>query len=145
MLTSCGRTAWVWLRRLADRLERVRIVHGDWTRCLNNHFGGDDTAVFLDPPYRDYERLYGKGESIADAVESWARDNEHLRIALCGHAGDYSLDGWDTVEWSRGRLTYSGGNTTDSECVWYSPACLSVGQAKLFPDAPAAKPEQMTL
>jgi DNA adenine methylase len=124
LLTSCGRTAWAWLHRLADRLERVRVIHGDWSRCLNNHYGGDNTAVFLDPPYRAYEALYGKAGAVADAVEAWARDNAHLRVALCGHQGDYALDGWDAVEWSRGRLTYSGGQTTDSECVWYSPACL---------------------
>jgi hypothetical protein len=134
LLTSCGRTAWAWLHRIADRLERVRVVHGDWSRCLNNHFGGDDTAVFLDPPYRSYEALYGKAGAVADAVEAWARENEHLRIALCGHQGDYALDGWDAVEWSRGRLTYSGGQTTDSECVWYSPVCLpaTLTQERLF-------------
>jgi DNA adenine methylase len=134
LLTSCGRTAWAWLHRLSSRLERVRVVHGDWSRCLNNHYGGDDTAVFLDPPYRAFEALYGKTEGVADAVASWARENQHLRIALCGHRGDYALDGWDAVEWSRGRLTYSGAQTTDSECVWYSPACLPVSliQERLF-------------
>jgi DNA adenine methylase len=124
LLTSSGRAAWAWLHKLADRLERVRIVHGDWSRCLNNHFGGDDTAVFLDPPYRAYERLYGVDNPVADAVAAWAKENAHLRIALCGHRGDYTLDGWDAVEWSRGRLTYGGGKTTGSECVWFSPACL---------------------
>ena len=134
LLTSCGRTAWAWLHRIADRLERVRVVHGDWSRCLNNTFGGDDTAVFLDPPYRSYEAVYGKAGAVADAVEAWARENEHLRIALCGHQGDYALDGWDAVEWSRGRLTYSGSRTTDKECIWYSPACLpaTLTQARLF-------------
>jgi DNA adenine methylase len=135
LLTSCGRTSWTWLHRLAHRLERVRVVHGDWSRCLNNHYGGDDTAVFLDPPYRAYEALYGKTGAVADAVETWAREHQHLRIALCGHRNDYTLDGWDAVEWSRGRLTYSGGQTTDSECVWYSPACLPpvLAQERLFP------------
>jgi hypothetical protein len=134
LLTSGGRTAWVWLHKLTNRLERVRIVHGDWSRCLNNHFGGDNTAVFLDPPYRAYERLYGTASPVADAVETWVRENEHLRIALCGHRDDYKLAGWDAVEWSRGRLTYSGGQTTDSECVWYSPACLptTLTQGRLF-------------
>jgi DNA adenine methylase len=64
LLTSCGRTARAWLHRIADRLERVRVTHGDWSRCLNNHFGGDDTAVFLDPPYRSYEALYGKAGQL---------------------------------------------------------------------------------
>ena len=132
LLTSCGRTAWVWLHRLADRLERVRVVHGDWSRCLNHHYGGDNTAVFLDPPYRAYEALYGATEPVADAVAAWARDHAHLRVALCGHRGDYTLDGWDAVPWSRGRLTYGGSKTTQEECVWYSPACLPAAPLDLF-------------
>ena len=134
LLTSAGRTAWRWLHQLADRLERVRVVHGDWTRCLNNHFGGTDTAVFLDPPYRAYERLYGNAAPVADAVEAWAREHADLRVALCGHRGDYDLPGWDAVDWSRGRLTYGGNKTTDSECIWYSPACLPRVSRDLFAD-----------
>ena len=135
LLTSCGRTAWTWLHKLADRLERVRVVHGDWDRCLNNHFGGKDTAVFLDPPYKAYEKLYGVTQSVAAAAEDWARDNGHLRVAICGHVGDYDLPGWDAVEWSRGRLTYGGGKTTDKECIWYSPGCLPPEQLGLFGSA----------
>ena len=129
--TSCGATSMRWLRRLAARLERVRIVHGEWDRCLNNHYGGDETAVFLDPPYLAYESLYG-AKRVAKAVEAWARENAHLRIALCGHKDDYDLDDWNVIEWSRGRLTYSGDKTTDKECVWYSPACTAI----------AARPKQ---
>lgn len=140
LLTSSGRAAWLWLHNLADRLERVRVVHGDWSRCLNNHFGGNDTAVFLDPPYRSYEKLYGVSTPVADAVEAWARENAHLRVALCGHKGDYDLPNWDAVEWSRGRLTYAGGKTTDAECVWYSPACLPREMMDLFAFRPAADP-----
>lgn len=137
-LTSSGAVAHRWLRQLSDRLERVRVVHGDWSRCLNNHYGGDNTAVFLDPPYRAYEKVYGVDRPVADAVAEWARDNAHLRIAFCGHVGDYDLPGWDAVQWDRGRLTYSGAKTTDRECVWYSPACLAaeVGQMDLFIEQP---------
>jgi hypothetical protein len=123
LLTSAGRAAWVWLHQLADRLERVRVIHGDWTRCLNHHFGGDDTAIFFDPPYKSYEALYGVNSPVAATVEDWAREHPHLRIAICGHLRDYELPGWDAVRWSRGRLTYGGGKTTDQECIWYSPAC----------------------
>lgn len=147
LLTSGGRTAWVWLHRLAARLERVRVVHGDWQRCLNNNFGGDDTAVFLDPPYRAYEAVYGKTAPVADAVETWARDNEHLRIALCGLIDDYKLPGWDAVAWSRGRLTYGGSKTMEKECVWYSPACLAATnvQELLFAPLENAPPQQAAL
>jgi len=138
-LTSSGRAACRWLHKLAERLERVRITHGDWTRCLNNHFGGPDTAVFLDPPYRAYEKVYGGAASVADAVEQWASIHADLRIALCGHVGDYNLPGWDVVEWTRGRFTYAGNSTTDKECVWYSPACLSRRQPGLFDALPPAE------
>lgn len=90
------------------------------------YFGGNDTAVFLDPPYRAYEKVYGASTPVADEVAAWAADNANLRVALCGHVGDYDLPGWDAVQWDRGSLTYGGNKTTDSECVWYSPACLRV-------------------
>lgn len=142
VVTSCGRTAWEWLHRLADRLERVRVIHGDWSRCLNHHYGKGQTAVFLDPPYVAYEGLYSAGEkAVAVAVAEWAAEHAHLRIALCGHVGDYDLPGWDAVPWKRARLTYGSDATTDAECIWYSPACLSVrptGQLGMFDATEAA-------
>ncbi len=125
MLTSAGSTALVWLRQLSERLERVRIVHGHWFRALNNNYGGLSTAVFLDPPYRKYEELYGVKEPVADEVADWARAHPELKIAICGHVGDYELPGWEAVQWSRGRFTFGGNKTTDAECIWYSPACAS--------------------
>lgn len=130
MLTSGGEAAWIALHKLARRLERVRVIHGDWDRCLNHHYGGDNTAVFLDPPYRAYESLYGVAEPVADQVAAWAREHPHLRIALCGHVGDYDMPGWDAVQWSRGRSTYGSTKTTAEECIWYSPACLSTALPK---------------
>ncbi len=132
LLTSSGRTAWRWLHELAARLERVRVVHGSWERCLNNHYGDLSTAVFLDPPYRAFESLYGTA-AVADEVEAWARDNARLRVAVCGHLGDYpSLDaaGYRCIPWTRKRLTYSGGETTDKEAIWFSPACLEITTIK---------------
>lgn len=123
---NAGRGVQNWFRYLADRLERVRVIHGDWTRCLNHHYGGSDTAIFFDPPYRGFESLYHKDASkplVADSVAAWCKDNADLRIALCGHAGDYDLNGWDVFRWSRGRLTYGGSNTTEDEAIWFSPAC----------------------
>lgn len=122
LLTSGGKSAWVLLHRLAARLERVRLTHGDWNRCLNNHYGGSDTAVFLDPPYRAFEALY-RTKPVADEVAAWARERGDLRIALCGHRGDYELPGWEAVEWKRTRNTYASTKTTNEEAVWFSPAC----------------------
>jgi hypothetical protein len=126
-----------WFASLASRLERVRIIHGDWTRCLNHHYGAEDTAIFFDPPYRGFESLYHKDASaplVADGVAAWCRENgTDIRVALCGHVGDYELPGWSVFEWSRGKLTYGGGKTTDSEAIWFSPPCEAQrGQVSLF-------------
>ena len=123
MLTSAGAVAWNWLHRLAERLERVRVGHGDWSRFLNHHYGQGKAAVFLDPPYRKFEKLYGVDAPVADQVAEWAKAHGSLRIALCGHRGDYDLPGWDALPWSRGKHTYGGSKTTAEECVWFSPGC----------------------
>ncbi len=119
-----------WMRRLAARLANVRVVHGDWTRCLNNHYGEDKTAVFLDPPYLAFEKLYSDASApVAAEVAAWAREHGHLRVALCGHRGDYTMPGWSVAEWSRAQAAYGGADTKDAECIWFSPGCL--------PDEPA--------
>ncbi len=123
-LTSSGRVADVWLRKLCARLERCRIIHGDWARCLNHHYGGTDTAYFMDPPYDNYEGLYRAGP-VAQAVAEWCRANAELKIALCGHRGDYDMPGWTEYLWSRKRNTYSGTGTKDAEVIWFSPACIT--------------------
>ena len=133
LLTSCGRTAWRWLHELSARLERVRVVHGAWDRCLNHHYGAEATAVFLDPPYRAYEALYGVSTPVADAVEAWAAEHADLRVAVCGHRGDYpALDarGYRCLPWTRKRLTYGGDATTDEEAIWFSPACIEPAERR---------------
>jgi DNA adenine methylase len=133
-----------WVDRLAERLARVRVIHGDWTRCLNSHYGGegDRTAVFFDPPYRGYEWLYSGGQHlVADDVAEWCRANAGRRIALCGHAGDYDLPGWECVRWDRKRLTYSGSGTKSLEAVWFSPSCAPTGELR----TKAMSPEMQAL
>ena len=134
-LTSSGRVALVWMARLAARLERVRIIHGSWSRTLNHHYGAEKTAVFLDPPYKGFGSLYGADTIVSD-VEKWARENQHLRIALCGHQGDYNLEGWDVVPWSRERLTFGSSKTTDQECIWFSPGCVPAANDDDEPELP---------
>jgi hypothetical protein len=111
---------------LSERLRRVRIIHGDWSRCMNHHYGGSATAVLLDPPYAAFESLYS-GEAnkrpVALDVADWARDHPDLRIALCGHIGDYDLPGWDAVKWTRAGASYASVTTRDQECIWFSPGC----------------------
>lgn len=121
-----------WFARLAARLERVRIMHGDWSRCLNVHYGdkGARSAIFFDPPYLAFENLYAREGQAPVAVEvaRWSASRPHMRIAVCGHVGDYDgiLDGWRVMQWKRPGLTYNGGGTTSQEAIWFSPACAPV-------------------
>jgi hypothetical protein len=136
-ISDAGRGVMDWFLSLASRLERVRIIHGDWSRCLNHHYGASDTAIFFDPPYKGFESLYHKEAQeklVAEAVEDWCRENgSGIRVALCGHVGDYNLPGWEIFRWSRGRLTYGGSKTTEDEAIWFSPSCLKAsGQEVLL-------------
>ncbi len=124
-VSDAGRAASRMLAELSARLDRVRVLHGTWDRCLNNHYGAEKTAVFLDPPYRTSGEVYdGFGAVDHGEIESWCREHSELRIALCGQRGDYSLPGWTVAEWSRGRFTYNGASTTELESIWFSPACV---------------------
>jgi len=128
-ISDAGRGVLDWFQHLASRLVRVRVLHGDWSRCLNSNYGDHNggTAYFFDPPYLKYESLYASGANkpVAAAVADWCKQNEKgHRIALCGHRGDYNLPGWSILEWSRGRLTYGSKKTTDEECIWFSPDCI---------------------
>jgi DNA adenine methylase len=127
---DAGRGVHDWFQYLSWRLERVRVLHGDWTRCLNSHYGDQNggTAYFFDPPYLKFEGLYQAGADVpvARAVEVWCRENAAgHKIALCGLIGDYDLPGWSTLVWDRGRLTYGGSNNGDKECIWFSPDCIN--------------------
>jgi hypothetical protein len=129
-----------WMHKLATRLARVRLIHGDWTRCMNYHYGAESTAIFFDPPYMDFEEVYGaktEAEPVALAVAQWAAEHPELKIAICGHTADYSmiLPEWEEMPWSRGRLTYGSDKTTDEECIWFSPACRGKRQGDLFSSA----------
>jgi hypothetical protein len=126
-VSDAGKGLVEWFRYLSGRLARVRIIHGDWTRTLNHHHGGKDTAIFFDPPYVAFERLYASGSNrqVALAVADWCREHaDEARIALCGHRGDYDLPGWDVLEWSRNWRTYGGTGTKDEEAIWFSPTCI---------------------
>lgn len=128
---AAARDVRAWLDALSARLSRVRVLHGDWRRCLgmSANYDAGDVAVFLDPPYEGFEALYSESAITAQAAAVWARENEGSRIALCGHIGDYEMPGWSVMEWSRLRTSFGSAKTKDAECIWFSPGCL--------PDAPA--------
>lgn len=127
-----------WFSELADRLHRVRVCCGDWSRVTGPtvtwHHGM--TGVFLDPPYSHDERqagLYRVDHDIADDVRRWAienGDNPLLRIVLCGYEGEHDMpDNWDTVHWKASGGYGSQGDgagraNAEREVIHFSPACL---------------------
>ena len=126
-----------WIAAMSARLARVRLIHGSWDRCVNTHYGNHldgVAAMFFDPPYKRFEALYSDGHGVAHDVESWCRDNVRgrMRVALCGHVGDYDLPGWSMVQWTRQRPCYGSSETRDLDAVWFSPACLNPSQGDLF-------------
>lgn len=125
---------------LSDRLRRVRVCCGDWTRVCGPTPTVKQglTAVFLDPPYADTAGrtgdLYAQDSlSVAHAVREWAIEHgndRRLRIALCGYAGEHAMPG-DWTEWA---WKAKGGYGSQSkahdnpnarrERIWFSPHCL---------------------
>lgn len=141
-----------WFLALADRLRRVRIVCGDWSRVLTpsvlgttrtRNSGMVPCAVFLDPPYNDELRdpnIYSVDDgAISTKVREWALehgDDPDLRIALCGYSGEHEIPpGWTVHAW-KGVKGYGSGKNRDKERIWFSPHCLplegAVRQGSLF-------------
>jgi len=137
------------LRALSARLRPVRILCGDWKRCVRS-----DTAlgvrqrdprrmagVFLDPPYakeRRDDRLYSVDTDPAVEVLEWAQkasDDARLRIAVCGYAGEHDAleeAGWAVYRWqAHGGMGNQGvvksgrvNSNKGLETIWFSPSCL---------------------
>jgi hypothetical protein len=133
-----------YMQSLADRLRRVRVCCGDWSRVLGDsvtHKHGL-TAVFLDPPYSHDLRdntLYGREDDCAADVRAWAIENGNnplLRIALCGYADEHAMpDSWECYRWKTSGGYGSQGNgagrdNANRECIWFNPACISQCKAK---------------
>ena len=144
-----------YFRELADRLRRVRVCCGDWSRIVTNGAlsFGESVGVFLDPPYLGDVRtadLYRTDDhTIANEVREWCianGDNPRLKIALCGYRQEH--DAQMPATWRRhlysasrayGTCSATGtlrGNDANrhNEAIWFSPAC-----------APIQKQEEMTL
>ena len=130
-----------YMRQLCERMARVRVCCGDWSRVLGptptEKLGL--TAVFLDPPYgvADRAECYGEHDSldVAADVRAWCvanGDNPMLRIALCGYEGEHAMpDTWECLAWKAkggyANQRKNGANVNATrERVWFSPHCLGV-------------------
>lgn len=134
-----------WFDTLAERLRRVRVCCGDWSRimgpspttCIGT------TAVLLDPPYgvEDRSECYSTDSfTVAKDVLAWCEangDNSGLRIALCGYAGEHDIleaKGWSVVAWkAHGGYGRSGKAPANGERerIWFSPACLKPAPSQI--------------
>ena len=136
-----------YFQALADRLKRVRVCCGDWSRVCGPTVTSKHglTGVFLDPPYADTanrdSNIYRiDSESVAHDVREWAIENGTnplMRIALCGYEGEHKMpEDWDCVAWNAG-MGYGSQNEQQTgngkkERVWFSPHCLKSEQGKLL-------------
>ena len=113
-----------WFRQLSERLRRVRVVCGDWSRVCGGDWQDDrgtcgifmDTnetiGFFLDPPYnpevcnRDAKIYTQESATVANDVREWCRkrgDKKTYRIVLAGYYDEHKSledDGWTVYRWS---------------------------------------------
>ena len=152
-LGDAGRGILEYFAALADRLRRVRVCCGDWSRVVTNGAMayGDTVGIFLDPPYlgdvrtKDLYRV--DNHDIANEVREWALangDNPRLRIVLAGYEAEHIAaipDSWRVIEWtgnkSYGTKAAVGSETGNdanrhNERLWLSPGCLTPDQGVLF-------------
>ncbi len=127
---------YAYFQALADRLRRVRVCCGHWSRvcthCVTDYQGL--TAVFLDPPYgkkagRDSDLYATDSLTVAEEVREWAVEhgnNEKLRIALCGYEGEHDMPGnWSVYSWESVGGYGKPRKNRRRERIWFSPHCLS--------------------
>ena len=141
-----------YLEVLAERIARVRVCCGDWSRVVTDgalNYGGR-VGVLLDPPYgEDAGRTPALYRSdcldVAGEARRWALehgDDPRLRIVLCGYADEHDAEvpaSWRRHRWSSsgaylGRSEEGSGNRErrHQECLWFSPHCLEPRQGSLF-------------
>lgn len=132
-----------YFQALADRLRRVRIVCGDWTRVTGPSvtWRHGTTAAFLDPPYAQAGRadVYAVEGDIFRQVQAWAVEagaRKDMRIALCGYSFEMPED-WKIVRWkaqggygSQGEGR--GRENANREMIAFSPHCLDLDGLPLF-------------
>jgi len=143
-----------WMQALSQRLARVRVCCGDWSRVMGPTVTEKNglTAIFLDPPYsddanRDADLYEQDSLDVAHDVRRWCLengDNPMLRIALCGYRGehdDLEAAGWDAFDWKAAGGYGSQGNgngrvNAGREVIWFNKSCLRLSRQISLWEAP---------
>jgi len=130
-----------WWPEVVERMARVQVLCGDWSRCVTPTALGlqcAQTGIFLDPPYGEgagvgYED--GTGSTAAD-VWQWAvkaGSNPKLRIVVAGYEDGRELPkGWTAIE--RVEMGANGSANRHRERLWCSPHCHQIKTIPLFGD-----------
>jgi site-specific DNA-adenine methylase len=136
-----------WFRQLSERLRRVRVVCGDWTRVCGGDWQDDrgTCGIFFDPPYsieagRDPAIYHEESLTVAHDVREWCRtraDRKTYRIVLAGYYDEHKSlenEGWTVHKWSahggfanRGKGKTQGEINRHKEALFFSPHCHSSG------------------
>jgi hypothetical protein len=132
-----------WFRALSDRLRRVRVICGDWSRVVTDsvigttksrNSGMNPCGIFLDPPYPEGRtpELYSHDDlQLAAKVAAWASekgDDPDVRIVLAGYEDSYDMPAdWRCIAWKALR-GYGGAENENRhrERLWLSPHCRDV-------------------
>jgi hypothetical protein len=129
------------LNRLSNRLRRVRVTSGDWSRVVTPSVTTINgiTGMVLDPPYSQAERavnIYAQDgdERPGQAARDWAVENGSdpaLRIAFCGYEGEHQFpDDWQPYRWKANGYGYANAEENAArETIWFSPHCLPSEQS----------------
>ena len=130
-----------WYDAVCERMARVQVLCGDWSRCVTRAAVQLDTCatvgVFLDPPYGEgsgVEYEDGTG-AVAAEVWEWAIENgnnHRLRIVVAGYQDSRTLpSGWTAIERTEKGGYGSGNGNRHRERLWCSPHCQR-NQPSLF-------------
>jgi site-specific DNA-adenine methylase len=131
-----------WFRVLSERLRKVRVVCGDWSRVCGGNWQDKlgEVGIFMDPPYsKEADRkseLYTEDcLEIAHKVRGWCiirGKQKSYRIALAGYFEEHKElleQGWFCKKWSaNGGYSHTSGNDDNKnrhkETIFYSPNCF---------------------
>jgi len=135
---------YAWFRELSERLRRVRVVCGDWSRICGGNWQtrpGRPVGIFFDPPYsevatRDAHIYAVDSLDVAHAVRDWCRSragDPDYRIVLAGYYEEHVElldDGWRVHRWkTRGGYGNQGKGQAKRnrhrEALFLSPHCLT--------------------
>lgn len=138
---------------LAQRLRRVRVCTGDWSRVVTAGAlaYGNSVGVFLDPPYSGSVRtkdLYAADDhDVACEAREWALahgEDRRMRIILAGYDAEHS-GAMREAGWTMHAYTASAAYQTEAQAgggegnqanrrqerLWFSPHCVGLQRTLL--------------